>query len=319
MNDDLAPLGLARRLASIYGHRFDAEPLTYPHGVALSGRLRLAAIEDTSAETAGGIAALVEPIVADPARLPDNGPCLSTACFADELFAVTGDQRHRDFLVASADRYLDKVGFDPDVRVEDFFFAGTLLGRAYRLTGHDAYADRLMDYLAGADTLQANGLYWHCRASPWFWGRGNAFAALGLAEALSHVPDHPKRAGLVARNAAHLAALGRHQHDSGLWHQVVDDPATYLEHSATTIIGQAVARGLRGGWLDGEDWHKMLASAWDGTAARTGPAGELDQVCVSTGPLDSLQAYVERPFTTGADERGGAMALWFATELAAVD
>lgn len=314
---DLEPLTIARRLAAAHGHAFDAEPLTYPHGVALSGRLRLAVIENTSAETAAEIAALVEPVIADPSRLPDNGPCLSTACFADELFAVTGDERHRDFLLACADRYLNKVGFDPDIRVEDFFFAGTLLGRAYRLTGREVYADRLMDYLAGADTLQANGLYWHCHASPWFWGRGNAFAALGLAEALRYVPDHPKRAGLVARNTAHLTALARHQQGSGLWHQVVDDPATYLEHSASTIIGLAIARGAREGWLTGEDWLDVVAQAWNGTATRTGPGGELDQVCVSTGPLTSLQEYVERPFTTGVDDRGGALALWFATEQAA--
>ena len=315
--NDRAPLTLARRLGVIHGHRFDAEPLTYPHGVALCGRLRLAVIDGTSTATAGGIAALVEPVMTEPIVLPDNGPCLSTGCFADELFAVTGDQRHRDFLIACADRYLDRVGFDPDVRVEDFFFAGTLLGRAYRLTRNPLYADRLMDYLAAADTLQSNGLYWHCHASPWFWGRGNAFAALGVAEALTYVPDHPKRAGLVERNAIHLAALANHQHGSGLWHQVVDDPATYLEHSATTIIGYAIARGLSQGWLDGPDWPGVVANAWNGTAARTGGAGELDQVCVSTGPLANLQAYVDRPFTTGVDERGGAMALWFAVELAA--
>ena len=314
--NDLTPLALARRLGSVYGQRFGAEPLTYPQGVALSGRLRLAAIEGTSSATAAEITALVEPVVANPALLPDNGPCLATVCFADELFAVTGDQRHRELLLAGADRYLDRVGFDPDVRVEDFFFAGTLLGRAYRLTQSPIYADRLMNYLAATDTLQANGLYWHCHASPWFWGRGNAFAALGLAEALSYVPDHPKRPSLVARNAAHLVALAGYQHSSGLWHQVVDDPATYLEHSATTIIGCAIARGLREGWLDGADWPSILASAWDGTATRTGSAGELDQVCGSTGPLDNRHAYVERPFSTGIDERGGAMALWFSAEMA---
>ena len=156
--------------------------------------------------------------MADPARLPDNGPCLATACFADELFAVTGDPRHRELLLAGADLYLDRVGFNSDMRVEDFFFTGTFLGRAHQLTQSPVCADRLMNYLAAANTLQANGLYWHCHASPWFWGRGNAFAALGMAEALSYVSDHPKRSGLVERNTAHLAPLAGYQHSSGLWH-----------------------------------------------------------------------------------------------------
>ncbi len=312
-----APLELARRLAGVYGRRFDAAPLTYPYGVALSGRLRLAALEGSSAETAADVSALVQPVAAAPGRLPTNGPCLATAAFADELFALSGDAAHRDLLLHAAARYLGQVGFDPDIRVEDFFFAGTLLGRASRLGGPSVYAEALMDYLAAADTLQANGLYWHCRAAPWFWGRGNAFAALGLAEALSHVDDHPKRDLLVERNATHLTALVRHQDASGLWHQVVDDPASYLEHSASTILGYALARGLRGGWLSGALFEDALARAWAGTAARTGPGGELDQVCISTGPLESREAYIGREFTTGVDDRGGAFALLFAVEMAA--
>lgn len=165
---NLTPLVLARRLGSVYGQRFGADPLTYPQAVALSGRLRLAAIEGTLSEIAAQIAALVEPVVADPARLPDNGPCLATTCFANELFAVTSDPRHQELLLAGSDQILDRVCFDSDVRVEDFFFAGTLLGRACQLTQSPVYADRLMNYLAAADTLQANGLYWHCHASPWF-------------------------------------------------------------------------------------------------------------------------------------------------------
>lgn len=313
------PIARARVLASVYGRRFDHEPLTYPQGVALAGRLRLAAIDGDAAEVGREIARLVEPVLLDRSVIPDNGPCLSVACFADELFEVTGDERHRAFLVAMADRFLEKVGFDDDVRVEDFFFGGTLLGRAHRLTGRAAYADRLMAYLDAADTQQADGLYWHCHASPYYWGRGNAFAAFGIAEALTHVPDHPLRDRLVARNGVHLDALVAFQDASGLWRQVVDDPASYLEHSATTMLGYAIARGLRGGWLDGERLRAALDRAWDGIAVRTGPAGELEKVCASTGPLDSLDAYVNRPFNDGFDERGGAMALWFATALAAPD
>ena len=46
-------------------------------------------------------------------------------------------------------------------------------------------------------------------------------------------------------------------------------------------------------------------------------SGELEHVCVGTGPLESLGAYVARDYTDTIDERGGAMALWFAAELAA--
>ena len=302
-------LAVATGLAGVYGHAIE-QPLMYPTGVAIAGRLRLAAHRKQS--LADSIASLVDTLVGDPGAVPDAAPSLAIACFADELFAETNDPRHRDFLVALARRFRA----DPDIRVEDFFFAGTLLGRAYALTGETAFREALVDFLRGIDTRQANGLYWHCHASPYFWGRGNAFAALGFAEALSYLDWQNDDADIAATHRAHLAALASYQHPSGLWHQLIDDPATYLEHSATTMIGYAIARGLRAGWLAPDPWRACAERAWAGAAARIGADGELDQVCVGTGPLDSRQAYVDRPFSTGVDSRGGAMALLFAVEMA---
>ena len=303
------PLEVATGLAGVYGQAIE-QPLMYPTGVAIAGRLRLAA--HRREDVADSIAGLVGDLVAAPGTVPDAAPSLTIACFADELFAETNDPRHRDFLLALAQRFRA----DPDIRVEDFFFAGTLLGRAYAVTGETAYRDRLVGFLRSIDTRQGNGLYWHCHASPYFWGRGNAFAALGFAEALSYLDWHNDAADIAATHREHLHALASFQHRSGLWHQLIDDPTTYLEHSATTMIGYAVARGLRAGWLSNDPWRELADRAWSGVAARIGPAGELDQVCVGTGPLDSRQAYVERPFSTGVDARGGAMALWFAVEMA---
>ena len=303
------PLEVATGLAGVYGHAIE-QPLMYPTGVAIAGRLRLAAHRQE--DVADLIAGLVHALVADPGTVPDAAPCLAIACFADELYAETNDPRHRDFLLALARRFRA----DPDIRVEDFFFGGTLLGRAYALTGETTYRDQLVDFLRRIDTRRGNGLYWHCHSSPYFWGRGNAFAALGFAEALSYLDWRNDAADIAATHAEHLRALASFQHPSGLWHQLIDDPGTYLEHSATTMIGYAIARGLRAGWLTDDPWREYAERAWTGAAARIGPGGELDQVCVGTGPLDSREAYVERPFSTGVDARGGAMALWFAVEMA---
>lgn len=306
----------ARNLATVYGHALD-KYLTYPSGVALLGRLRLAALEGNLEgnlkghveDVAADVARVAEPIVSGESRLPDAAPCLATACFADELAEVTGDARLRALLIESANRF----EWDPDVRVEDFFFAGTLLGRAARLTGDAAFADKLFDLLLSADTLQPNGLYLHCHASPFFWGRGNAFAALGIAEALTHVAEHPRRDELIERNTVHLTALMGLQDETGMWHQVIDDSSTYLEHSGTTMLGYSITRGLRMGWLP-DTFGDCAARAWDGIATRTSASGDLEHVCVGTGPLGTLAEYVERPFTDGFDERGGAMALQFAVE-----
>lgn len=299
----------SRLLASVYGHELD-EPLTYPTGVALTGRLRLAELDGDVAAVATQIETLTEPFVSNPDIVPTPGPCLAVACFADELYAVSKDARHRDLVLTLAER----LETDPDIRVEDFFFAGTLLGRAYGLSAEQTLADRLALYLLAADTQQDSGLYWHCHASPYLWGRGNAFAALGYAEALSYLGDHAAFPTLVERHLRHLRALAACQDETGMWHQVVDDRQTYLEHSATTMIGYSIARGLNRGWL-GDEWRAVVERTWDGARARIGMDGALEHVCVGTGPLDTLDDYVARPYTDGLDARGGAMALLFATEM----
>ena len=304
----MTAFGAATNLAGVYGHSLDRH-LTYPSGVALLGRLRLGVLDGDVETVAEDVTKVAEPIIAGETPLPSVAPCLAAACFADELYAVTSDERLKTLLIDAAERF----EWDPDVRVEDFFFAGTLLGRAAKLTGDGAYADKLFDLLLSADTLQPNGLYWHCHASPFFWGRGNAFAALGIAEALTHVPEHARRDELISRNEIHLSALRDMQDASGVWHQVVDDASTYLEHSATTMLGYSVTRGIRMGWLP-DSFADCAAKAWSGVEARTAANGDLEHVCVGTGPLETLAEYVERPCTDGLDERGGAMALQYAVE-----
>jgi len=190
-----------------------------------------------------------------------------------------------------------------------------VLGRAFRSTGATKYIDLLVEFLESFTTLQPNNLWWHCKASPYFWGRGNAFAALGFAEAMTYLPtNHASRSKLMHTHLRHLEGLATHQDDSGMWRQVIDTPDTYLEHSATSMIGYSIARGLRHKWLSNA-WRPTVERAWDAVSRRIGEDGSIQQVCVGTGPLASLEEYIKRPYTDGVDERGGAMALWFAVEM----
>lgn len=322
------PVDVARKLASIYGHKLD-HPVVYTQGVSLSGRLRLHALERTALNPAPAIVKIVDRYVDDPEDIfgPDGGTAnFAGLCWGDELSEATGDSRYADLLVDVANQFQPPTSSQPiappldtDIRVEDFLFAGTMLGRAYRLTGDEKHIETLVTFLLVADTLQDNGLWWHCKASPFFWGRGNAFAAMGFAEALTYIPrDHPKRDDLLLKHLTHLAGLSRYQDETGMWRQVIDRLDTYLEHSATTMIGYAIARGLRSGWL-GPEWKEVVERAWIGASSRIGPECELEHVCVGTGPLSNLDDYVNRAFSDGQDDRGGAMALWFAIEMARLE
>lgn len=321
------PLSTARQLATVYGHKLDA-PVVYTQGVALGGRLRLHKFlggESPVTEIEQMVGPHVDKGTAMFGDLPSAGGTSNYAgiCWADELYEATGDKKYRELLVQVADLFNPPSTerpiappLDTDIRVEDFFFAATVLGRAFPLTNDERYINTLTTFLLACDTQQEDGLWWHCKASPFYWGRGNAFAAMGFAEALTYLPeDHPSRPQLLDSHVKHLEALRGFQHESGMWRQVIDRADSYLEHSATSMIGYSVARGLRAGWLD-ENWRPVAESAWAGISERIGPGCELEHVCVGTGPQPDLDAYLERPYSDGQDDRGGSMALWFAVEMA---
>lgn len=299
--------------------------MVYTQGVSLSGRLRLHDLLPDSFDPSPDISNLVSEYLNYPDRIfttADGTANYAGICWADELANSTGDDRYNDLLHQVADMFgptVEEGPLDPDIRVEDFFFASTMLGRAFLSSGEARYVDLLAEFLVSANTLQPNGLWWHCQASPYFWGRGNGFAALGFAETLTYLPeDHSSREQLLHTHLLHLEGLVNHQDESGMWRQVVDMPETYREFSTTSMIGYSLARGLREGWLASE-WRPMLDKAWAGIAERISDSGELEHVCVGTGPLESLDAYVNRSYTDGLDDRGGAMALWFAVEMARLE
>jgi rhamnogalacturonyl hydrolase YesR len=316
------PLEVAGLLAGEYGHTLD--PIVYTQGVAISGRLRLARLVDSLEETSADVARFMEPLMTARSGIVDEaagGATLASLVWCDELSQATGDARYANALIAAADRYREASGgqppapCDPDYRTEDMFFSGAILGRAYGLTGDRTYIDILTKFLLDAEVQQANGLFWHARSVPYFWGRGNGFAALGYSEALSYMPeDHPDRGAVLAIHVRHLDALSACQLSSGMLSEVLDFPGSYQEHTATSMVGYAVSRGLRRGWLD-DQFRPMADLAWRGAAERISTDGGLVDGCTGTGPQADLRGYLDRPAEFGRDDRTGNLALWFAVEM----
>ncbi|MDA1004363.1 MAG: hypothetical protein O3B31_13630 [Chloroflexi bacterium] len=192
---DPKSLALARVLAREYGHELAA--VNYVRGVAIGGRLRLHRLApdgvDPAPAIAEAVAAHVTPEAFDSLRDAD-GSVHAGYVWAGELSVATGDGRYAAFLARIADLYLERRAdglprpVDADARVEDVFCASAVLGHAYAASGVARYAEVLAELLAHVHAQPDTGLWWHCGASPFYWGRGNAFAALGFAEALSCLP-----------------------------------------------------------------------------------------------------------------------------------
>lgn len=313
---------IGRLLAAAYGHSFD--PVVYTQGVPISGRLRLARLEPSLSSPLPEVVRLVEDYAADAAAFgAEMGPAaLASVVWAGELQEATGDHRYGRLLLAAADRYHDggdgqaPPPSDPDFRTEDMFMNAAVLGRAFQQTGEPRYANLLGRFLRDGQIQQSNGLFWHCRTAEFYWGRGNGFAAMGLAEALTYLPEqHPDRPAILEMYLRLMASLRRLQHQSGLLSQALDFPGSYLEFTATCMMGYAMARGLRRGWLPKEDYRDAAELAWQGVSERIDDVGNVADACASTGVQSSIRDYLDRPAIHGFDDRSGGLALWFTVEM----
>ena len=317
-----SPIEIGRILAAAYGHSL--APIVYTQGVPISGRLRLAELDPDGGDPSPDIVGLLREF-ADGAT-EGFGESLAPSALAsvvwgDELALATGDGRYVKLITDAAERFQPTAEgeapspCDADFRTEDMFMAGALLGRAFKLTGETRHVDLLTAFLLDGDIQQDNGLFWHCRSAPFYWGRGNGFAALGLAETLTYLPeDHAARLEIMAMYLRLLEALRGLQRRSGLLPQVLDFPGSYDEFTATCMMGYAVARGLRHGWI-ADDYRETLDLAWQGVAERIDDVGNVVDACASTGVQQNVRDYLDRPAIYGFDDRSGGMALWFAVEM----
>jgi hypothetical protein len=192
---------------------------------------------------------------------------------------------------------------------DDMFMATAVLVRTPQI---DLAARQLIDY---AKRLQrADGLFNHAVDGPFAWGRGNGFAAFGLLEALAAMPaGHVSRPALLDIFRGQMTALVKLQAPDGMWNEVVDEPGSYRELTATAMIFTALARGIRFGWLD-RSFISPADRAWRAIAAHVADDGSLLDVCESTGAGKTRQYYLERKALDGLDDRGGAMALMASVE-----
>jgi rhamnogalacturonyl hydrolase YesR len=312
------PRALAEELGRIYGHEFAAP--NYIAAMALVSRLRMGERDD--------IARLLAPYLdgaQDSFARPSQSSLAAHLLFF-EYARRTGDERAKALVRrAAASGFGENGELRPFMPLnggwsDSLFMDVPILAMAGTLTGERRYFDMAARHVSFMQqiVLRPDGLYRHQASSDAAWGRGNAFAALGLALTLSEFPtahtDYPR---LLASYRAHIAALARFQDENGMWRNVIDRPGAYPEYSATAMIAAAMLRGIRRGWIDRQTYEPFVQKAWNALLARTGAEGRIVDVCESTGTRGLTDDdYLHRAAILGRDDRGGGMAMFFATELA---
>jgi unsaturated rhamnogalacturonyl hydrolase len=201
--------------------------------------------------------------------------------------------------------------------VDDMYMVGSLQTQAYKALGDRVYLDRAFrQLLAYCAKLQSpNGLFQHNLNSPYFWGRGNGWAAASMTELLLAAPaDHPDRPALFSAYQKLMKALVERQNKNGLWHQLLDRPESYIETSSSGMFVFALATGVRKGWLPADPYRGAAERAWRELVTYVDPAGNVREVCVGTSAINSREFYLNRPRQNG-DLHGHAGFLWAAAAM----
>ena len=134
-------------------------------------------------------------------------------------------------------------------------------------------------------------------------------------ELLKVLPEeHPKRAEILNIFKRHAEGLKAVQSQDGRWHQVLDDPESYLETSATAMFVRAFAAGINEGWLSKDEFEESTIQGWNSLTKQMDENGDIIGIVRGTPIMFSDEEY-QNWGTRKNDPRGLGALLYAAIEM----
>ena len=197
----------------------------------------------------------------------------------------------------------DTPGWRHQIWVDSMDIDGPFLAALGQVSGEERYFDQAVAELLGyARTLQTDGGLLHhgfereAGRNGQLWARGNGWALMGLVDTLAALPrEHPAWSELQQRTVALADALATSQHESGLWHTVINDPTTYLESTLAAMTAYALHESFAHGLLETARYEATERRARTAMHSQISPDGALQLVSDAT-PVGEHSTYATRPF-----------------------
>lgn len=186
-----------------------------------------------------------------------------------DYYMMTGNFRAKYLLQLLCDSMMYEVPRFPDgtfnristMWTDDTYMCLPFLARMAVLTGDKKYYDDILTQARGFYErlwMEDQGLFSHVyfidENTPNHipWGRGNGWVLLALSEVLLLIPEDYEGRGEILDIFARFSegVLKHRDKDKGIWHQVVNNPDTYIEASGSAMFITALARGVRKGWIE---------------------------------------------------------------------
>jgi len=112
------------------------------------------------------------------------------------------------------------------------------------------------------------------------WGVGNGWTAAGLCRVAAALPSEMEweRKKLIEMLCTLVESLLRFQRPDGLFHDVVDDPQSFVETNLAQMLAYSIYRGVTAEWLDGS-YLTPADSMRDAVHQKVDALGFVQDVC----------------------------------------
>jgi len=211
---------------------------------------------------------------------------------------------------------------------DDLYMSVPYLSRMGKLTGDNRYFDFAIKQVESFNRYifdSTTGLYFHTFYNDENmngvarWGRCNGWVALAQVELLNNLPaNHPKRAELTRLLLRQIVGFSRYQDTSGMWHQLLDRPESYLESSVTAMYVYTVAKAVNEGWIN-KRFITIAQNGWEALSKKITPDGQIPDICIGTSVEEDLRYYFNRPKETNDTHGLGAFLMAGAEMIRAKD
>ena len=115
-----------------------------------------------------------------------------------------------------------------------------------------------------------------------FWGSGSGWTVAGLARVIDMLPDsyEGEKRALAQTTAQILEGMKRCMRPDGLFHDVLDDPDTFLDANCSQMAAYAIYRGVASGWLE-RSWLETADVMRAAAEGKVDAYGRVRDVCGS--------------------------------------
>jgi rhamnogalacturonyl hydrolase YesR len=256
--------------------------------------------------------------------------CGAMAAGLADVYATDAKKDFRSYLDRAGDYILHKQKRLEDgtlarpnphnatIWADDLYMSVPFLARMGKITGDNKYFDDAIKQVENFNKHlydPATGLFFHC----WYsdvqmngvghWGRSNGWLAVAQTELLNNLPaNHPKRQQLINLLLRQIVGYSRYQDTTGLWHQVLDKPDSYLESSVTAMFTYAVAKAVNEGWIN-KSYLTIAKDGWQGLTTKITADGQIQDVCIGTNIAENIRFYYDRPKQLNDTHALGALLL----------